>query len=89
VDFLDAVFGCSKEIEIDRLVGCTTCEGSGNKPGTTPVTCPQCGGSGQLVQAVRTPLGAFQQVRGDWGRRGGHGCAGSGPNVPQQLSQRF
>lgn len=63
MDFLDAVFGCSKEIEIDRLVGCTTCEGSGNKPGTTPVTCPQCGGSGQLVQAVRTPLGAFQQVR--------------------------
>lgn len=39
-----------------------TCDGSGVKSGTTPSTCPQCSGSGQFVQAVRTPLGAFQQV---------------------------
>jgi len=62
LDFLEAVFGCSKEIEVDKLAGCTTCDGSGVKAGTTPSTCPQCQGSGQVVQAVRTPLGAFQQV---------------------------
>lgn len=32
------------------------------KTGTTPSNCPQCQGTGQFVQAVRTPLGAFQQV---------------------------
>eukprot|EP00798_Chlamydomonas_sp_ICE-L_P028051 gene28051-31153_t len=62
LDFLDAVFGCSKEIDVDRLASCGTCVGSGVKTGTTPSTCPQCQGSGQFVQVVRTPLGAFQQV---------------------------
>jgi len=62
VDFLEAVFGAKKEIDLDRLVGCGTCAGSGVKSGTQPTTCAQCGGQGQLIQAVRTPLGAFQQV---------------------------
>jgi len=62
IDFGDAVFGCSKEVEVSRLEGCGTCSGSGVKAGTTPARCGQCGGSGQVVQAVRTPLGAFQQV---------------------------
>ncbi|KAG1673275.1 hypothetical protein FOA52_002555 [Chlamydomonas sp. UWO 241] len=62
LDFLEAVFGSSKEMDVDRLASCGTCEGSGVKSGTTPSTCPQCQGSGQFVQAVRTPLGAFQQV---------------------------
>ena len=62
IDFADAVFGCSKEVEVSRLESCGTCSGSGVKAGTTPARCGQCGGSGQVVQAVRTPLGAFQQV---------------------------
>jgi len=62
LDFLDAVFGCAKELDVDRLASCGTCEGSGAKSGTTASTCPQCQGTGQYVQAVRTPLGAFQQV---------------------------
>eukprot|EP00882_Tetradesmus_deserticola_P020993 GHRQ01022687.1.p1 GENE.GHRQ01022687.1~~GHRQ01022687.1.p1 ORF type:complete len:212 (+),score=72.80 GHRQ01022687.1:209-844(+) len=32
------------------------------KPGTKPSNCSMCQGTGQLIQAVRTPLGAFQQV---------------------------
>lgn len=32
------------------------------RKGTTPSTCPQCQGTGQVVSAVRTPLGTFQQV---------------------------
>lgn len=42
---------------------CGTCDQSGVKPGTTPSTCSACGGAGQQVSAVRTPLGMFQQVR--------------------------
>lgn len=62
VDFLDAVFGCQRDIEVDRAATCKTCDGSGMKPGTSPSTCPECGGSGQVVSAVRTPLGMFQSV---------------------------
>ena len=62
IDFLEAVFGCQKDIKIDKLVQCSSCDGSGAKAGTSPTSCSQCGGTGQLVQAVRTPLGAFQQV---------------------------
>ncbi|KAL6767292.1 hypothetical protein ACKKBG_A39390 [Auxenochlorella protothecoides x Auxenochlorella symbiontica] len=62
LDFMEAVFGCNKELDISHLESCGTCSGSGVKAGTTPTTCKTCGGQGQVVQAVRTPLGMFQQV---------------------------
>ena len=62
LDFLEAVFGFNSEIEISRLVTCDTCTGSGVKPGTTASTCARCGGGGNVVQQVRTPLGTFNQV---------------------------
>jgi molecular chaperone DnaJ len=33
---------------VPRLSVCRTCEGRGAKPGTSPKTCPQCRGSGQI-----------------------------------------
>ncbi|GLC43752.1 hypothetical protein PLESTB_000904500 [Pleodorina starrii] len=62
LDFLEAVFGCARELDVDRLTGCEECDTTGVRKGTTPSTCPACQGSGQVVQAVRTPLGTFQQV---------------------------
>ncbi|KAK4800578.1 hypothetical protein SAY86_021065 [Trapa natans] len=62
LDFKEAVFGVEKEIEITRLEICGTCNGSGAKPGTTPLKCTTCGGQGQVVSSARTPLGVFQQV---------------------------
>lgn len=53
---------CRKEVDVNRLEECQTCEGDGIKAGTSASTCSTCGGSGQLVQPVRTPLGNFQQV---------------------------
>ena len=44
----DAIFGIKKEIDIPRLSVCTTCDGTGAKPGTQPVTCRQCNGVGQI-----------------------------------------
>ena len=60
--FLEAVFGTAKDIEINHLTECGTCHGSGVKPGTSPTTCSHCQGTGQVVTAMNTPLGVFQQV---------------------------
>jgi len=64
IDFLDAVFGIEKELDTMRLENCDKCSGSGVKAGTKPTTCGTCGGQGQVVATVRTPLGNFQQVTG-------------------------
>ena len=47
---------------MSRLEDCATCSGSGVKAGTSASTCGTCKGQGQVVQAVRTPLGMVQQV---------------------------
>jgi len=62
LSFLDAVFGTAKDIEINHLTECKTCNGSGIKGGTTASTCSQCRGQGQVVSSMNTPLGVFQQV---------------------------
>ncbi len=62
IDFTDALFGCSKQIEITKAVKCKTCSGSGCKPGTQKKTCDQCGGSGQISQVSNTPFGRFQNI---------------------------
>ncbi len=54
LSFEEAVFGVDKEIEYRRLEGCPSCKGSGAEPGTDPVRCPKCGGSGEVRQ--RAPL---------------------------------
>lgn len=43
-----AVFGDTVNLQLPTLAVCTTCEGSGAKPGTKPVTCRTCEGNGQV-----------------------------------------
>lgn len=44
----EAIFGVKKTIKIPSLQNCETCHGSGAKPGTQPITCPTCQGSGRV-----------------------------------------
>lgn len=44
----DAARGSEAKIRIPTMDECTTCHGSGAKPGTSPITCPTCGGHGQV-----------------------------------------
>jgi len=60
--FEEAVFGVEKEIEITRDEICSTCNGSGAEPGTSPVRCSTCNGSGEVRQARQTILGSMVQV---------------------------
>ncbi len=62
IDFKQAIFGEQREIRIPHLETCLTCKGVGAKPGTGPVNCSTCGGSGQVRRATRTPFGNFTQV---------------------------
>jgi molecular chaperone DnaJ len=48
LSFEEAAFGVEKAIKVPRLAACETCSGRGSKPGTSPKTCPQCRGSGQV-----------------------------------------
>ncbi len=50
ISFEEAVFGAEKEIEFRRLETCQACNGNGAEPGTDPVRCPRCGGTGELRQ---------------------------------------
>ena len=51
ITFEEAAKGCEKSFEIYRNELCDTCKGSGAKPGTSPVTCPNCNGAGQIRQS--------------------------------------
>ena len=62
IDFLEAVFGVEKEIKIERLVTCSVCNGSGADPKTPPVTCPTCGGAGEVKQSTRSFFGIVTQI---------------------------
>ena len=48
ISFEQSAAGAETTIQIPRHEGCETCHGSGAAPGSSPTTCPQCRGSGQL-----------------------------------------
>ncbi len=57
--FAEAVFGVTREIEIEADVACEACGGSGARPGTGRETCPQCRGTGRMQEV--SSLGGFGQ----------------------------
>lgn len=50
IDLEDAIFGKTMQVDLRRDVTCSTCNGSGSQPGTSPRTCPTCMGSGSVSQ---------------------------------------
>ena len=86
LSFDEAVHGCKKNITITRQQECTACHGSGCAAGTSPETCPDCGGRGFVIRQQRTPFGVMQTQQ-PCSRCGGKGklvknpckvCHGSG-----------
>ncbi len=81
VDLADVVHGATVPIELTRDVACTTCQGSGFRPGGTQRTCQQCRGKGKINMG--SGFFAFSQACPECGGTGRTGdpcltCAGSG-----------
>lgn len=63
ITFEEAVHGCEKELELVLKDPCEDCHGTGAKPGTSPETCPKCGGRGQIVYTSQSFFGTVQNVQ--------------------------
>lgn len=62
ISFEESVTGVEKEIEFPVLGRCDTCGGSGAQAGTSPVTCSQCNGRGEVRAVRQTMLGQMVNV---------------------------
>jgi len=86
ITFEESIFGVEKDIEFERLERCDVCGGNGAEPGTTPVRCTQCSGTGEVRQVQQTFLGPMVQVatcprcqgRGETVDTPCHQCRGAG-----------
>jgi molecular chaperone DnaJ len=63
ISFEEAAFGVKKDVEYDCTLVCKSCKGSGARSGTSPTTCPDCGGSGQISTYRNTILGNIMTSR--------------------------
>ena len=77
LEFEEAVFGVSKQIQVRRHEECDNCKGSGAAPGKSPITCTTCGGHGQ----VRYQQGFFSITRAC------STCGGSGKLIVDPCQQ--
>ncbi|MGH9105640.1 MAG: molecular chaperone DnaJ [Acidimicrobiales bacterium] len=76
LDFAEAVLGAEKEVTIRAACTCETCLGSGARPGTTPISCTTCRGSGEIRRVRQSMLG--QMVTSSPCPR----CGGMGEEIP-------
>ena len=96
VDLDEVIFGTKRDIEVNTAVLCETCKGSCCQPGTSPVTCDICHGTGQIQRTVRSLLGNVM-TSNPCGTCRGYGtvipnpcatCAGPGPRARDAAPSR-
>ena len=80
ITFEEAVFGTEKEIELTVKEECKTCHGTGAKPGTSPETCPKCGGKGQVVFTQQSFFGTVRNVQAC------PDCGGTGKSIKEKCT---
>jgi len=57
IAFTDAVFGTQTDVTVRTATTCEDCSGTGAEPGTSPVTCSECGGVGEVRMVRQSVLG--------------------------------
>jgi molecular chaperone DnaJ len=92
IDLHEAARGVMKEVTFRRHEPCSTCNGSGSKPGTSPERCSYCGGHGQITQST-----GFFSIQSTCPRCRGQGviitnpcpdCRGGG-QIPQSVKREI
>ena len=63
VSLAEAAFGVTRELKVDTAVLCTTCQGEGTAPGTHPVPCETCRGTGEVAHVQRSFLGEIRTLQ--------------------------
>ena len=63
ISFMEACTGVKRDIKINRLEKCSECSGTGAAAGSTPQTCPECNGMGQVKVTQRTPFGVISSQK--------------------------
>jgi molecular chaperone DnaJ len=92
IELVESARGVTRDVPVRVAVPCATCDGSGAEPGTSPVTCPTCGGAGRVQEVSNTVFGQFIRAH-PCGRCGGAGriveapcktCDGAGRTVEEK-----
>jgi molecular chaperone DnaJ len=92
LDLVEAATGVTRTIPFEITVACERCNGVGAEPGSSPVKCPACAGTGFLQQVSRGSFGRFVRTHG-CSRCNGSGrvvehacerCGGSGRVVEER-----
>lgn len=81
ITFEESVFGCEKTVDINYKEECAACGATGAKPGTSPETCSQCGGTGQVVYERQSLFGTMREVRPC------PTCGGSGKEIKEKCHE--
>ncbi len=76
ISFEEAAFGCTRELNVQKVEDCASCKGSGCAEGTGAETCTRCHGSGVVMQTMRTAFGTMQT------QTTCPECGGSGKHIP-------
>lgn len=63
IELAEAVFGATKELQVDTAVVCSVCNGGGTAAGAHLATCPTCNGQGEISQVQRSFLGQVMTTR--------------------------
>ena len=62
ITFEEAAFGLEREVEVARSETCSRCNGKGAEPGTSPIKCSTCNGTGEVRRVQQSILGSFVNV---------------------------
>jgi molecular chaperone DnaJ len=63
IELVEASHGATVSVPFDVAVTCKTCGGDGVEPGTEPLTCPRCEGTGRLHHVSRSVFGDFVRAQ--------------------------
>lgn len=58
----EAVFGAEKDVTLNRQITCEHCSGTRMEPGTEPIRCTTCNGTGEIRRTQQSIFGQFVNV---------------------------